>query len=201
MKPHFYLLITALVVAVGATGCTCSKKMATPAEKTETLSAIEPLQPRDATLKQDAGTEQTQTEVTGRAFALSNVIIYKTKADYSQNVPVGLNEEKTAIVSYPGQSDIKGQLPVLLEHGFLLDKRGINANVAFLKYTYDDYMALETIPPIAVLFDAIIDADPLTEMYLCGKTSDFHHGDIAELLNEALNKCEGKPEEIFKKLK
>ncbi|MCL2040973.1 MAG: hypothetical protein FWG84_02885 [Bacteroidales bacterium] len=197
MRPHFYLLITVLIVAVGATGCTCSKKTASSAENTE----LTPLQPRDAVVKNDTETEQNQEVLTGSVAALPNVIIYKTKADYSQNVPVGLNEEKTAIVSYPGKTDVKGQLPVLLEHGFLLDKRGISTNVAFLKYTYDEYMALESIPPIAELFDAIIDTDPLTEMYLCGKTSDFHHGDITELLNEALTKSNGKPVEVFKKLK
>ena len=201
MKAYLYLLTTALVIAVGVTGCKCSKKTASSAEKTEKTSAIEPLQAREATLQQDTRADQTQEVLAGRVSALPNVIIYKTKADYSQNVPVGLNEEKTAIVSYPGKTDLRGQLPVLLEHGFLLDKRGINTNVAFLKYTYDEYMALESIPPIAELFNAIIDADPLTEMYLCGKVSDFHHGDLAELLNEALTKSNGKPEEIFKKLK
>ena len=198
----FYLFMTVLVIA-GVTGCKCPKKVAqqeptaVSVEKKEKNAAVRTAQPVEATLKKDTGAERPMS----RAMALPNVIIYKTKADYSKNVPIGLNEERTAIVSYPGKTDLNGQMPIPLEYGFLLDKRGINTNVAFLKYTYDEYLALEAIPPIAKLFNDVIDADPLTEMYNCGKISDFLDGNIEDLLNKKLIESGGKPEMIFKKLK
>ncbi|MEN8226456.1 MAG: hypothetical protein ABFS05_13960, partial [Bacteroidota bacterium] len=74
-----------------------------------------------------------------------DAIIYKTKADYNALVPVIMNEEKTEIVSFPAPGDLKYKgkpaVPGLLAKGFLLDNRGITANVAFLSITYEDYMA------------------------------------------------------------
>jgi len=196
MKSYFYLLMTVLVVAVSVTGCKCSKNTvkqeatATPAVKKEASIPV----------KEEVATP-VRREASMNSFALPSVIIYKTKADYSKNVPVGLDDERTAIISYPGQTDIKGQEPIPLKYGFLLDKRGIKSNVAFLKYTYDEFLALETIPRIAELFNDIIDADPLTEMYDCGKISDFNHGDLEDLLNQALTEHDGNPEAIYKRLK
>jgi hypothetical protein len=120
---------------------------------------------------------------------------------YSRNVPVGLSEEKTAITSYPGKKDLKNQEPIPLSFGFLLDKRGVRPNSAFLKYTYAEFLALETIPPIAELFSDILDADPFTEMYDCGRISDFNNADLEEQLNQALMKNNGNPETIYRKLK
>ena len=188
MKLYFYLFMTAFIIAAGVTGCKCPQKVT---KQEQTPSSAVPI------LQKDADAERH----TLRTMALPNVIIYKTRADYSKNVPIGLNEERTTIVSYPGKTDLNGQTPTPLKYGFLLDRRGINTNVAFLKYTYDEYQALETIPPIGKLFNDIIDADPLTEMYNCGKVSDFFNGDIEELLNKKLIESGGKPETIFKKLK
>jgi len=188
MKSYFYLLMTVLAIAVGAIGCKCPQKTV----KQEVVTA-------PIVGEQVITSYEQENQVI--SYALPSVIIYKTKADYSKNVPVGLNDERTVIVSYPGKTDLKGQEPIALKYGFLLDKRGIRPNVAFLKYTYDEFLALETIPPIAELFNSIIDADPLTEMYNCGKVSNFHHGDIVELLNQALTENNGRPEAIYQKLK
>jgi len=206
MKVYFYLL-TALIMAAGVTGCKCSKKVTQQQQATKSLPEQRQIQPLEKRAVREVGADVgaasfAETDMTStRSFALPSVIIYKTKADYSRNVPVGLNDEKTAIISYPGKTDIRGQEPMFLEYGFLLDRRGINPNVAFLKYTYDEYLRLDDIPPIAELFNLIIDTDPLKEMYHCGKTSDFRQGEVADQLNEMLKKSEGKPEEIFKRLK
>jgi hypothetical protein len=189
MKSYFYLLIAVSIMTAGVTGCKSSQNSV----KKEEITAS----PAVKQQTHDLATPESRV----KAFALPNVIIYKTKADYSKNVPVGVNEEKTAIISYPGKTDLKNQEPTPLQYGFLLDRRGININVAFLKYTYDEYLALETIPPIAELFNAIIDADPITEMYNCGKVSDFPNGDVEEQLNQRLTESKGNPETIFKKLK
>lgn len=112
---------------------------------------------------------------TGIASTGPDVIIYKTKADYQQLVPVIMNAEKTEIVSYPAPGDLKYRgkpaLPTVLSGGYLLDNRGINENVAFLNITYEDYMALEKTPKKTDLMGMIFDKDPLTEMYNCGKRS------------------------------
>ena len=198
MKSYFYLLMAVSIIAAGATGCKCSKNTVKQEETTTSVvkekAAISGNVP-DATYN-------WITPPAKQEFALPNVIIYKTKADYSKNVPIRLDDEKTTITSYPGQTDIKNQEPRPLQYGFLLDKRGVNLNTAFLKYTYAEYMALKEIPSMAELFKNIIDADPFTEMYNCGKISDFHDGDdLEEQLNQALIKSNGNPETIFKKLK
>jgi hypothetical protein len=80
-----------------------------------------------------------------------------------------LNDKKTSIVSYPDVKDIKGQgksaYPTLLAEGFLLDNRGIGPNVAFLKYTYEEYQNLGQTPKIDELMSNILDSDPILEMY------------------------------------
>jgi hypothetical protein len=188
MKSYFYLVMAALIAVAASTGCKCSKNTVVKEEITTSSENVTP-QPQ---------VEPVQSKA---AFALPSVIIYKTKGDYSKNVPVGIKEEKTAIVSYPGQTDVKGQEPVALKHGFMLDKRGVNVHSAFLKYTYDEYLGLKTIPPIAELFNAILDADPFTEMYNCGKISDFDKEKLEEQLNQALTESNGNPEAIYKRMK
>ena len=112
-------------------------------------------------------------------------IIYRTKSDYSMNVPVILSADKSKIVSYPDIKDIyyngKLSLPTLLENGFLLDNRGIGLQVAFLDYTYEEYRKLSSTPPATDLMNIIIDKDPLIEMYQCGRRSQYT--DIEHELN------------------
>ena len=110
------------------------------------------------------------------------VIIYKTKNDYFDKVPVTLNEEKNAIVSYPSTKDIffngKLALPEKLHEGYLLDIRGINKNVAFLNITYEDYRKLTSTPSIDEMMQMIIDKDPLIKMYNCGSRNQYKDCEI-----------------------
>ena len=73
-------------------------------------------------------------------------IVYKTKRNYSGNVPVMLNATKDTIISYPAKEDLKPNgtwaYPSLLHKDYLLDNRGIGPNVAFLKYSYEEYYNL-----------------------------------------------------------
>ena len=114
-----------------------------------------------------------------------DAIIYKTKSDYNNLVPVMLNDEKTEIVSFPAPKDLKYKgkpaIPTTLAGGFLLDNRGIGKNVAFLDISYEDYMALKETPSTDELNAMIIDKDPLTIMYNCGKRQHFK--DEVEELN------------------
>jgi len=104
-------------------------------------------------------------------------IIYRTKADFSNLIPVELNAEKTQLTSFPDVADIyrEGELayPTPLSGGYLLDNRGIGPGVAFLKLTYEDYRKLDGTPTAAELMDNILERDPLTEMYQCGNRSQY----------------------------
>lgn len=117
------------------------------------------------------------------------VIIYKTKKDYFDKVPVTLNEAKTAIVSYPSTKDIffngKLALPEKLHDGYLLDNRGINKNVAFLNITYTKYSKLISVPSLNEMIKFIVDSDPLIEMYNCGNR--YHYKDPVLEINQAID--------------
>jgi hypothetical protein len=105
------------------------------------------------------------------------VIIYKTKEDYSDKVPVTLSDDKTEIISYPDARDLirNGELtlPVELHDGFLLDQRGIDQNVAFLSISYGTFTRAMRVYTVQQLYDLILDKDPLVEMYDCGHKNDF----------------------------
>lgn len=106
-----------------------------------------------------------------------SVMVYKTKKEYSNFVPVILSDDKSSIVSYPAPADVKDgdglRLPIALKDGYLLDRKGINKNVAFLKLTYAEYAALEKAPSKASLMELIMDSDPLTELCNCGNKNAF----------------------------
>ncbi len=117
-------------------------------------------------------------------------LIYKTKADYNNLVPVILSDDKTKIISYPHISDVyyKGQLalPTELNNNYLLDNRGISKNVAFIDITYSDYSKLEKTPSVDSLFNMIVDFDPLISLYNCGNRN--HWDDEVKRLNEIIVK-------------
>jgi hypothetical protein len=104
-------------------------------------------------------------------------IVYKTKGDYNNNVPVTLSEDKSKIVSYPAPVDLyyRGKLayPTKLAKGFLLDNRGISPNTVFLKITYEEYSKLNSAPAMDELMKMIIDTVPFTEMYNLGVRNRF----------------------------
>ncbi len=116
-------------------------------------------------------------------------IIYQTVADYFDKVPVTLSEDKSEVVSYPGVKDVyyKGELsyPTKLDDDYFLDNRGIDANTAFLKLTYEEYSKLETTPTKEELYDMILDKDPIKKMYNCG--SKYKYKDIVTELNAMIN--------------
>jgi len=104
-------------------------------------------------------------------------IVYKTKKDYSQFVPVTMNAQRTQIISYPSPSDIyyKGKLakPTPLKNGYWLDNRGVNENTVFLSYTYEEYSSLKDAPQLQVMLSKVIDKNPFTEIIDCGIRSQY----------------------------
>lgn len=105
------------------------------------------------------------------------LIIYKTRADYNNKVPITLNAAGDKVLSFPAPTDLftDGELalPVKLKKGYLLDQRGIHPNSAFTSYTYEEYRALDKTPSPSELLDMVIDPRPFLEMYDCGKRSEF----------------------------
>lgn len=119
----------------------------------------------------DTGTEQGSTARNGSA-ATAPVIVYRTSTDHSDHVPVALSSDGK-IVSYPHPTDVEGDVrPIDIGDGYLLDRRGIGTDVAYLDYTFAEYAALENAPGLSELEARIIDRDPLIEMYHCGTRAD-----------------------------
>lgn len=116
-------------------------------------------------------------------------IIYKTVKDYSANVPVLLSDDKSKVVSYPHPKDIAVgggyPLPTPLHEGYLLDNRGIGKNVAFLKWTYEEYARLTAVPSLDELYSMILDKDPLVELCDCGNKKAF--SDAPKQLNQLID--------------
>jgi hypothetical protein len=124
------------------------------------------------------------------ALANAPVIIYKTKADYFLHVPVNMTQDRKSLSSYPAPGDVfyAGDLalPVQLEDGYLLDRRGINELSAFTKWTYYEYSRLPNTPSQAEIMNMLLDTDPFTEIYFCGKRGDFNN--LVEDLNKIIKK-------------
>ncbi len=116
-------------------------------------------------------------------------LIYKTKDDYNNLVPVILSDDKSAITSYPHPKDLfyKGKLalPSQLADGYLLDNRGISQNVAFLNITYGEYSKFKNIPSPDSLYTLILDKEPLLELYNCGNRHQYKNE--VEQLNGIIN--------------
>ncbi len=107
----------------------------------------------------------------------SPVIVYKTKADYRNLVPVLLSEQGDEIIAYPHPSDLKTEtgyaLPTQLKNGYLLDNRGIGVQTAFLSLTYETYAGLSSAPSLEKLKELIMDKAPFAELCNCGHQQAF----------------------------
>lgn len=108
------------------------------------------------------------------AMALAPIIIYKTRGDYRNLVPITLSTDKKDVVARPAPSDLRcGDVlctPVELADGYLLDRRGVGPTSAFVEYTYEQYFAIKGIPSQSDLLQRIVDADPFTELYRCDRS-------------------------------
>lgn len=151
-----------------------------------------------ATLISCKNTSQTTESSKMNKVTGPSVLIYKTRADYQQYVPVILSPDKKSLVSYPAPGDVffNGDLayPVQLVDGFLLDRRGISENCAFLKWTYYEYSRLGSTPSKEEIMKMILDDNPLTELYSCGKRSKYRQ--IETEINQIIT--EGRLKEFIK---
>lgn len=103
--------------------------------------------------------------------------IYQTTADYALFVPVILSDDKKQLDSYPAPGDLyyKGELalPLELENGFFLDRRGINPQAAFTKWTYAEYIQLTEAPRQEAIMAMLLDSDPFLSFYDCGLMNNY----------------------------
>lgn len=145
------------------------------------------------TLMLSCKTKQPDAATKGKPiYAPAPVIVYKTKLDYSQHVPVTLTADKKNIVSYPATSDVYygGDLayPVRLEDGYFLDRRGIDVNSAFTKWTYYEYSRLPKTPSPEEIMQGLLETDPFIEIWDCSNRAAF--SDIDTALNAIIRNGE-----------
>jgi len=116
-------------------------------------------------------------------------VIYQTRRDYSDFVPVNLTDNKKSVESYPDIKDVflNGELayPTKLNGGFFLDNRGVTRNTAFLTITYKEYSELSATPSPEKIMTMIQEKDPFICMYKCGLRASFH--EIEKELNEKID--------------
>ncbi len=127
-----------------------------------------------ASEQQEAATQVTETIVygTGPAGNVSRIgseppraLIYSMNGNWSQYVPVTLNEEGTALVSYPAPTDITySQTPVSVGDGLWLDRRGISNRTAFTRWTYAEYSQLKAVPSQEEIMNNLIPGAEVTEI-------------------------------------
>ena len=104
--------------------------------------------------------------------ALPAVIVYKTKANYSMLVPVGLSADKKEIVSYPDPKDVKDDsgfyYPTALKNGYWMDNIGVGGNTGYLGMSLKEYSQLKEPLSLSEMMAMLVDANPFMEMWNCG---------------------------------
>ena len=168
MKLYYWIFLGFMILSVSCKG----SKM--------TASELESLIPE--------ATEIHPTTSFSGLQAAPPTIVYKTTDDFYDNVPLIMDAQREEIVSYPAPSDLyfDGKLakPTPLKNGYLLDNRGINANVVFLSYTYEEYSRFATTPSLDELKANILSKYPLQEMISCG--SRYQYTDIEKEMNQLI---------------
>jgi len=127
--------------------------------------------------------------------ARQHAIVYKTTKDFSNLIPVTMDDKRTKIISYPAPSDIyyQGKLakPTPLKNGYWLDNRGINQNTVFVNYSYEAYSQLKNAPSNEELISKIVEKFPFIELIDCGPRSQFKNEvvDLNSLINSGFQGC------------
>ncbi len=88
--------------------------------------------------------------------AMPKAKVYQTSGNYNDHVFILMDKDGN-IVSYPAPSDVSvASAPIALQGGWLLDRRGIADNAAFLSWTYGEYHNLTATPSLSELKSHII---------------------------------------------
>lgn len=165
MKP---ILLTLAISMTAITGC---RTVSTP----QAATAIPP-----TPASTPAGTPMHR--------ALPKAVLYKTNGDYTDNIPVTLNADGTKVVSYPAPTDITDlSTPLRMADGYLLDRRGVNADTRFTRYTYSQYRALQSPPSPAEILENVIPGSRVTDLKRLDITLQQALGDTAAINTLILN--------------
>lgn len=129
-----------------------------------------------------------QTVASSNAYVIPTARIYKIYGKATvDNVPVQVSTTGE-IISFPAPTDIKGQEPLAMVDGYLLDRRGIGENTRFLRWTYKEYEALKQAPSIAELKAAIIPDAGVKSIHVLDLTLSQALADTAAVNAEILKK-------------
>lgn len=128
----------------------------------------------------------------GEARALPKARIYKMNRDLSNYVPIQMTPQGE-IISFPGPGDLsESAMPVKLDGGWWLDRRGIGPNTQFTDYTYREYMNLPAPPSIEDLKAHRLHGAEITEIAELPMTASEAAANVAEvnkLISEGLPGC------------
>lgn len=104
-----------------------------------------------------------------------HIIVYKTRKDFSDRVPVVISSDGNKLTSYPDPVDIRAvglvAKPVRLNKGFLLSTYGIGLRTRFLKLTFEKFGKLERTPGSQELLEQTDRNYPFLEICDCGTTN------------------------------
>ena len=175
--------LNSLLLLIGAAGCTSGRPPQTALAPASAMQAPRPVKPTKTQARTKAKAKAPAKALAkavaatpgASVAATAPTVLYKTKGDYHNLVPVMLSADRLSIVAYPAPGDVSGPAaaPTALAGGYWLDNRGIGLNVAFLKLSYADYGRLRAAPSLADLDALILDRDPLTAYCDCGPRAGY----------------------------
>ena len=100
--------------------------------------------------------------------AISSVMVYKTKGDYSNLVWVQLSADKKTVTSYPNPKDVLNQTSIKLADGYY--SGAVDVNTAFVNIRIEKYVNLQKLFTPEQLATLIINKNPFSELYNCGQS-------------------------------
>ncbi len=154
-----------LSLAIGATACGTQKETTVTPEIVQAMPAVTPTSAKSPT-----------------ASALPKAVIYKMEGNATiANVPVQVSPSNGSIVSFPAPADVRGQEPIELTGGYLLDRRGIGPNTRFTRWTYSEYGSLDRVPTSGELKAAIIPGARVTDIHVLDMTPAEAAADTAAI--------------------
>lgn len=119
------------------------------------------------------------------AAAVAHATVYRTSVPVDSFVAISLNQARTAVQSFPAPGDVSAaSVPLQLPDGWLLDRRGIGPNTAFIRLTYTQYAALPTAPSTAELMSLIIPDARVTDVLRLSMTPQQAAADTAAVIAE-----------------
>ncbi len=109
--------------------------------------------------------QSTSEIMSGPIQAIPKAVVYKMTGNATaDNVPVQMKSGQ--IISFPAPADVRGQEPLPMADGYLLDRRGIGENTVFTRWTYAEYRELKQTPSIDEIKAAIIPGAHPTQIHV-----------------------------------